>query len=136
MLVLLGFLASLIPGDESAQEVDYTSRIRPLLSRHCYKCHGAEKQKSGLRLDVRKSAMLGGDSTGEVIVPGKSGRSDMIRRIRSSDPDERMPPKGEMRATKASWASWPFTSLASSISRSTFIGRITWARRKSLRSRS
>ena len=99
MLVLLGFLASLIPGDESAQEVDYTSRIRPLLSRHCYKCHGAEKQKSGLRLDVRKSAMLGGDSTGEVIVPGKSGRSDMIRRIRSSDPDERMPPKGD-RLTK------------------------------------
>jgi len=75
-------------------EVDFASRIRPLLADNCHKCHGPEKQKGGLRLDSRAAALEGGDSTDRVIVPGKSAESEMIRRIRSSDPDVMMPPKG------------------------------------------
>src|SRR5262249_40946956 len=36
----------------SANEVHFfETRIRPLLSNHCFDCHGPQKQKSGLRLD-------------------------------------------------------------------------------------
>ena len=87
-------------GAERNQDVDYATEIRPLLALRCHKCHGPQKQKSGLRLDSRTAAFQGGDLTGRVIVPGESGRSDLIRRIRSSDPDVMMPPKGQRLAAK------------------------------------
>ena len=87
-------------GVPQAEDVDYATRIKPLLAARCHKCHGPEKQKSKLRLDYRAGAFQGGDSTPNVIVPGKSARSDMVRRIRSADPDVRMPPKGDRLSPK------------------------------------
>lgn len=72
---------------------DFERNIRPLMKRHCGKCHGVDTQKSGLRLDAREPAFRGGDS-GPVIVPGKSRESEILRRIRSDVPEERMPPEG------------------------------------------
>ncbi len=74
-------------------QVNFEQQIRPLLIEHCGKCHGPATQKSGLRLDARHAAFKGGDS-GPVIVPGKGIDSDLLRRVRSTDPDERMPPEG------------------------------------------
>ena len=54
--------------------VDYVKDIKPLLRKSCYSCHGEEEQEAGLRLDVRKRALQGGDQ-GAVIVPGKAGQS-------------------------------------------------------------
>src|SRR6202041_2615380 len=31
----------------------------------------------------------------KVVVPGKSGASELLRRLTSTDPEKRMPPKGE-----------------------------------------
>ena len=31
--------------------IDFSKHIQPLLAKKCVSCHGAEKQKSGLRLD-------------------------------------------------------------------------------------
>ena len=73
----------------------YYDDIKPLLAIHCYKCHGAEEAKHGLRLDLRERAFAGGKSSKPAIVPGDSGASEMVRRISSSDSNERMPPKGE-----------------------------------------
>ena len=44
-------------GDDTT--VDYTRDIRPLLSNHCYACHGPDKgqRKADLRLDVRDVAI-------------------------------------------------------------------------------
>ena len=72
---------------------NFEQQIRPLLLQHCGKCHGPTAQKSGLRLDARHGAFKGGDS-GPVIVPGKSIESDLLRRVQSADPDDRMPPDG------------------------------------------
>ena len=33
-------------------EVDYATEIEPLMKRFCFECHGAEKQKGDIRLDV------------------------------------------------------------------------------------
>jgi hypothetical protein len=72
---------------------DFESQIRPLLIKHCGNCHGSQEQNSGLRLDARQAAFKGGDG-GTVIVPGKSSQSDLVRRVTTEDPDERMPPEG------------------------------------------
>ncbi|MCB1234299.1 MAG: DUF1549 domain-containing protein, partial [Verrucomicrobiae bacterium] len=66
-----------------------------LLEARCFKCHGPESQKGDLRLDSRVSALRGGESGENVVVPGKSAESRLIERVTSDDPDHRMPPKGE-----------------------------------------
>jgi len=75
-----------------AEAIDFNRDIRPVLSGKCFKCHGpdAGARKAKLRLDHRDSAIASG-----VIVPGDANKSELIQRISSHDPDERMPPKGD-----------------------------------------
>ena len=49
-------------------EVDFEKEIWPIFKKHCVKCHGPEKQKSGYRIDVRDLALEGGDM-GRNIIP-------------------------------------------------------------------
>ena len=50
--------------------------VKPILSIHCYKCHGPETAKSDLRLDLRERALKGGKSGARAVAPGESGRSE------------------------------------------------------------
>ena len=97
-------------------EPDFARDIQPLLAKHCYGCHGEEKQRAGLRLDQRDAA-LPGSFNGEfrVIIPGDTG-SELLLRLKSDDEDERMPPKGPPLDTEkielferwiAAGATWP-----------------------------
>ena len=74
--------------------VDFSRDVQPLLNKHCVDCHGPEKQKGGLRLDNKASALQGGDE-GKVIVPERSAESRLIHLIAGLEPDTIMPPKGE-----------------------------------------
>ncbi|HLY09065.1 MAG TPA: DUF1553 domain-containing protein [Planctomycetota bacterium] len=80
---------------DASKGVDFASRIEPILSQNCHKCHGPDHPKGGLRLDRRDAALRGGDSTDHALVPGNSAKSDLIARLRSTDPDVMMPPKGK-----------------------------------------
>jgi hypothetical protein len=77
----------------AAAKVDYAAQIRPILAEHCYRCHGADKAKSDLRLDSIAAALTGGNS-GPAIVPGKSGESLLIEAIIGGDNASLMPPEG------------------------------------------
>ena len=79
----------------AAVKVDYDQHVRAILAQHCYSCHGAEVQQSGLRLDRRQQALRGGDY-GPVIVPGNSAESKLIRRLVSGDGGLQMPPTGSL----------------------------------------
>jgi mono/diheme cytochrome c family protein len=57
--------------------VDYVREVKPLLAEHCYKCHGAQQQKSGLRLDTAAQALKGGEN-GAGFKPGKSAESLLV----------------------------------------------------------
>src|SRR5262245_25800008 len=80
-------------GDD-ARTVDYVQDVKPIFAKHCTACHGAEKQKSGLRLDSVGLAKRGGDS-GPAIEPGKSAESLLVLAITGSEGVAAMPPKGE-----------------------------------------
>src|SRR6516225_12427776 len=87
-------VAALLPGlGRAADAVDYTRDVKPLLAKHCGSCHGADKQRSGLRLDTAASIRKGGDS-GPAVVPGKSGDSRMIQAVTGAEDVVAMPPKG------------------------------------------
>lgn len=75
-----------------AQQVDYVSDIQPLLEKHCYRCHGPEKRKGGLRLDMKATVLQGGDSGDAAIVPGEADQSPLVRLVSSKEDKERMPP--------------------------------------------
>ncbi|MCB9898009.1 MAG: PSD1 domain-containing protein [Planctomycetes bacterium] len=78
---------------ESAGEVRYGRDVRPILSDRCLQCHGADSaaRQAGLRLDQPESATAERDGV-RAVVPGEPDASELLRRIASDDPDERMPP--------------------------------------------
>ena len=96
--------------------VDFRKDIEPIIQRACQKCHGAEKQKSGYRLDLKSSALTAGDNYAPNIHPGKSAESPLIHFVAGLDPDMKMPSKGDpltsdeiglLRAWIDQGASWP-----------------------------
>jgi hypothetical protein len=73
--------------------VEYNRDIRPILSEHCFLCHGpdAGRRKAKLRLDVEESALADRGGT-PAIVRGHPERSEVFRRISTDTDGERMPP--------------------------------------------
>jgi mono/diheme cytochrome c family protein len=78
-----------------ARMVEFAREVQPLFERHCLQCHGAEKQRSGLRLDDKDSALKGGETYAPDIRPGRSAESPLIHFVAGLVPDMEMPPKGE-----------------------------------------
>jgi hypothetical protein len=74
---------------------DWNWDVRPILSQNCFSCHGRGLQKAGLRLDLEKAAYdpIPDDKSKRAIVPGNPRKSELYRRITSTDPDHKMPPK-------------------------------------------
>ena len=73
-----------------ANKIDFAHDVLPILKARCASCHTDGKYEGSLSLDTREAILKA-----EVAVPGKSGESEIYRRITSKDPDERMPNKGE-----------------------------------------
>ena len=76
-----------------AGDLSFTQDIRPLLSDACFHCHGPDsKAREGkLRLDDRASA----------IKAGILSNGEMIERLLSKDPEERMPPPNSKRVLRS-----------------------------------
>ena len=79
----------------AARAVDFAKDVRPIFEEHCVKCHGAEKQKGGFRLDEKERALKGGDNYAPNIRPGKSAESPLVHFVAGLDPDMKMPSKGD-----------------------------------------
>src|ERR1041384_7594979 len=77
----------------------FETRIRPVLVEKCYSCHSAtaEKVKGNLLLDTREGVLKGGD-TGPSILPGNPGKSLLIKALKWSEEEFRMPPKKRLPA--------------------------------------
>ncbi|MEO2033706.1 MAG: DUF1549 domain-containing protein, partial [Planctomycetaceae bacterium] len=69
----------------------FESRIRPLLVKHCYECHGEDASQGHLRLDTQAGWKRGGKS-GPVIVPGDPSSSLLIKAVTYRDRQLKMPP--------------------------------------------
>lgn len=82
----------------SAQNVDYVREVRPLLAARCYTCHGALKQKGGLRIDTVAAMKEGGDH-GAIVVAGKSNDSLLVKHLLGNGV-KRMPPEADGEALK------------------------------------
>lgn len=84
LTLLLGFQCVLA----TAEDIDFSRDIRPILSKNCFFCHGpdAQDRQADLRLDSYEGA-----TENLAIDPEDLADSELIRRITSTDPDEVMP---------------------------------------------
>lgn len=95
-LLLLG-----LTGRAGAETAFYSSRVAPLLDRHCVACHGPDKRKGGLRLDTFAFLQEGGEG-GPALRAGDAKGSELLRRVRlPADHDEVMPSDGKPLLTAA-----------------------------------
>ncbi len=98
--------------DESKQRKFFESKIRPLLVKRCFKCHGNGKNKGGLQFGSRESLLKGGES-GAAVVAGKPAESLLIEALNYESLE--MPPDGKLPADEielltkwvADGAFWP-----------------------------
>lgn len=79
--------------------IDYNTDIKPILSDRCYHCHGPdlETRKAGVRLDTKQGLFAQSESGSRPFVKGKIGKSEVINRILSDDPEYMMPPPSSHR---------------------------------------
>lgn len=90
---LFSVIVSIGALDVFAASPELAREIQPVLSKHCYECHGpdANARKAALRLDTKSGVEKG------ILVPGDPAASELFRRITSKDPDFQMPPPGPNR---------------------------------------
>src|SRR5438067_11334214 len=79
----------------SPADADFFERqIRPILSEHCWSCHGPKKQTAGLRLDSRTALIKGGES-GPAIDEREPAKSRLLAAVRHAG-ELKMPPKKKL----------------------------------------
>jgi hypothetical protein len=77
------------------KEIDFSAEVKPILNKHCISCHGGVKRNGDFSVLFREEALDSTESGKLGIIPGDPEHSEMIRRILSKDPEERMPYKEE-----------------------------------------
>ena len=94
MVTLMTIIVALPAEASDRAAISFNHDIRPILSHNCIACHGPDEhdRQAGLRLDVQELAFAELDSGLRAIVPGKPDESELIIRIRETDPDVVMPP--------------------------------------------
>jgi hypothetical protein len=99
----------------ATSKVDFARDIQPILAKTCVNCHGASKQKGGLRLDSAPELTKGGNS-GAAFKAGDSLHSRIILAVSGLDEELKMPPQGKgltaaevgiLRAWIDQGANWP-----------------------------
>lgn len=91
-----------------AEQVDFVRDVRPIFEKHCYSCHGREKQESSLRLDIKSAVFKGGSGRGPSIIANHADDSPLVQLVRETDADRRMPLDGDPLSEKdiAALVSW------------------------------
>jgi hypothetical protein len=96
LVPIIVLFAVTVPPARAAElgEDVFTAKVRPILAKHCFKCHGPDdhSRKAKLRLDIAEEAMKPARSRKRAIVPGKPEQSELVARIFAEDESERMPP--------------------------------------------
>jgi mono/diheme cytochrome c family protein len=74
----------------------FEAEVKPILTQHCVKCHGAgPKIRGGFRLDSREALLRGGD-LGPAATPGDPSKSLLVKAINYIELE--MPPAGKLPA--------------------------------------
>jgi hypothetical protein len=111
LVFVLGFALNAHAGDPPPR-IDFNRQVRPILSNHCFACHGPDEEtrEAGLRLDLPGEALKVLDSGHPAVVAGKPQESPLVARVFSKRKSVIMPPpesnKPLSEADKATLRAW------------------------------
>ncbi|MBU6180091.1 MAG: hypothetical protein KGR69_10520, partial [Verrucomicrobia bacterium] len=88
-------MAAFVSPSLRAAPVDFEKEVRPILAEKCTLCHGPDEAKAGLRLTGIEPATRVLESGRRGIVPGEPEHSEILARVKTTDPEEHMPPPGK-----------------------------------------
>jgi len=77
-----------------ALAIDFAHDIVPLMKKHCGECHTGDAKQGGFSMNTREDLLAGGDSGTPGFIEGDGAGSEIIARLKSDDPDYRMPSEG------------------------------------------
>lgn len=96
MRLLLGCLSlvSVSHVVNAAEPIDFRRDVQPILSNHCWACHGVDEKarKAKLRLDSFDEATRKTADHAAAIIPQQPNASELVKRILSADAADMMPP--------------------------------------------
>jgi len=95
LAVILLVAVPRVPGGQrqggAQAPIDFERDVRPILAENCLGCHSAGRAAGGLKLTDRDAALAPTKKGRPAIVPGDPDASELLRRVRSTDPAVRMP---------------------------------------------
>lgn len=99
LLTLCLTITAIVNAHQSSRADDgfFETKIRPVLTTHCYECHSTAsgKARGGLKVDSQEALRRGGDS-GPAVVPKSLDKSLLYEALLSRDDGLQMPPKGKL----------------------------------------
>ncbi|MFO0906333.1 MAG: c-type cytochrome domain-containing protein [Pirellulales bacterium] len=89
--------AATLDMSKAEQQAFFKKKVEPVLRDHCYGCHSSEAKelKGELRLDTHEGLRKGA-ANGPAIVPGDPDASFLLRSMRYTEDDYKMPPRGKL----------------------------------------
>jgi hypothetical protein len=87
-------ISGMVHGAEEPPRVQFSRDVLPILSENCFQCHGPDEnaRKAHLRLDMPGCLKAESKSGLAIIAPKQASQSELIARVMSTEPAERMPP--------------------------------------------
>ena len=79
----------------NTEAVDFETEVRPILAENCLDCHDRDSLKGGIGLETFYHANQPTDAGEPLWIAGKPDRSVLLHVVKESDPELRMPPKGD-----------------------------------------
>jgi len=77
-----------VAAQPAPKATDFAHDVVPILKAKCAKCHTNGTYKGGISFDTREALLKS-----KAAISGKSAMSEMILRVKSTDPETRMPPE-------------------------------------------
>jgi len=102
LLLAVVACAKSLQAADGPRPVNFVRDIRPILARNCFACHGPDEthREAELRLDTRDGALAEHDGR-RAVVPRETARSELVKRILSTNDDEKMPPRDSGKSLSA-----------------------------------
>lgn len=94
MIITFAALVAGRPG-WAGDRVSFRRDVAPIFLEHCVACHGAKKAEGGYRLDTFAQMLKPGDSGEPPIGHEHDDASELLARLITTDPFQRMPSEGE-----------------------------------------
>ena len=88
-------IVTLVLSGTRGDSVDFEKDIFPIFEARCLECHDNATLKGGIGLETFYHAHLPTDAGEAIFAPGDVKKSVLLHVVSETDPEKRMPPKGD-----------------------------------------